>query len=91
MTTTVGKENGTRIVVENGVEHFHSRNQFYEIFVRGGPTSGEVWCQMRIGNFILPIPLAIARDVTRVDKENPKGHMWDSQSEYLDITWSPNQ
>lgn len=82
-TTVVDKESGTRIVVEKGVEHYPTGNPFFTLFVRGGPTSGEVWLQHSIGKLILPIPLV--RDIKKVDKEYPDNRIWDANREYLEI------
>ncbi|MBU1326523.1 hypothetical protein KKB64_03755 [Patescibacteria group bacterium] len=92
-TTVVGKESDTRIVVEKGVEHYPTGNPFYTLFVHGGPTSGEVWLQLSIGKLILPIPLPFARDIKKVDKENPDNRIWDANKEHLGIhfTQSPPQ
>jgi hypothetical protein len=86
-TTVVGKESGGSIVVENGVEHCPTGNRFYTLFVRGGPTSGEVWLQFTLGKLILPIPLPWFRDVKKVDEANPKSSMW-ANAEELDISFT---
>lgn len=90
MTTTVMgvvKESEIRIVVEDGVEHFPTGNSFKVLFVRGGPTFGEVWLQTQIV-VILPLPLPWFRDVTKVDKNNPVGRIWNGNNEYLKVNFT---
>ena len=88
-TTVVGKENGLRIIVNNGIDHFPTGNAFQTLFVRGGPTSGEVWLQFTLGKLILPFPLPWFRDVKKVDQDNPKNRIWDGNSQFRDIIFTP--
>ena len=86
-TTVVGKESGT-ITVEEGVKHFSTGNAFCTLFVRGGPTSGEVWLQNSIGKLILPLPLPRFRNVKKVDRENPTSRIWDGFQEHREINFT---
>jgi hypothetical protein len=84
-TTVVGKESGRRIVVENTAVFMPTGNPYYDLYIHDAHTGAKVETKFRL--FGVHLPIGVRHEV-EVNKDNPRGVIWDASQELLDVNYS---